>query len=277
MSYTRPMTSTTSPGTPPTPPRRGRPAPLAAVVRRVEAPSPRMRRVVLGDGDLAQFTWPGAASHLKLILPLPGQSAPELPVPDPDGLVVYERGKTIMRTYTPRSWDAETGELTIDVFIHGEGPASTWAEAVEPGHRVGISRPRARYDADATAPWLVLAGDESAVPAIGTILESSPLPAATTVVVESDGDDGGLGLPEETAPLFVRRGETPMTALAEALADGALPAGEGRVWVAGEARGVRRIRAHLVGERGLPATSLVTRGYWRQGEADHPDHDYGED
>lgn len=269
--------TTTSPNPPrPNPPRRGRPAPLAAVVTRVEQPSPRIRRVVLGGGDLGQFSWPGPASHLKLILPLPGQSAPDLPAPDAEGLVSYDRTRVIMRTYTPRSFDAEAGELTIDVFVHGEGPASAWAERVQPGEGVAVSRPRARYDAEATAPWLVLAGDESAVPAIGTILDSGPLPASTTVVIESDGDDG-LGLPAGTTPTFVRRAESPMAALAEALADGVLPAGEGRVWVAGEATGIRRIRRHLLSERGLPAAAVVTRGYWRQGEADHPDHDFGED
>ena len=30
-------------------------------------------------------------------------------------------------------------------------------------------------------------------------------------------------------------------------------------------------------ERGLPLARLVTRGYWRAGEQNHPDHDYGED
>lgn len=261
--------------TSPNPPRRGRPAPLRAVVSRVEQPSPRIRRVVLGGGDLGQFAWPGPASHLKLILPLPGQSAVDIPAPDADGLVSYDRSRVIMRTYTPRAWDAETGELSIDVFVHGEGPASAWAEGTRAGDVVAVSRPRARYDVDPGTPWLVLAGDESAVPAIGTILESGPLPP-TTVLIESDGEDN-LGLPSGAAPTFVRRTDTPGAALAEALADGALPQGEGRVWVAGEARAIRRIRTHLLSERGLPTASVVTRGYWRQGEADHPDHDFGDD
>jgi NADPH-dependent ferric siderophore reductase len=40
---------------------------------------------------------------------------------------------------------------------------------------------------------------------------------------------------------------------------------------------MRGIRRHLTRERGLAVGSLVTRGYWRVGEADHPDHDYGDD
>jgi NADPH-dependent ferric siderophore reductase len=49
------------------------------------------------------------------------------------------------------------------------------------------------------------------------------------------------------------------------------------VWVACEAQSVRRIRRVLLTERNLDPSSLVTRGYWRLGEDNHPDHDYGED
>jgi NADPH-dependent ferric siderophore reductase len=255
---------------------RGRPAPLRGVVRRVEERSPRIRRVVLGGGELDQFSWPGAASHLKLILPLPGEHAPALPAPGPEGLVTYDRSRIIMRTYTPRGWDAEAQELTIDIFVHGEGPASVWAAAAQPGDLVAVSRPRAHYNADPNAAWLVLAGDETAVPAIGTILEARAAATPTTVIIECDGDDEDLGLPDGTAATFVERTDTPGEALLRALA-GAVPGDDGRVWVAGEARGIRQIRAHLLHDLRLPVTSVVTRGYWRQGEADHPDHDFGEE
>jgi NADPH-dependent ferric siderophore reductase len=50
-----------------------------------------------------------------------------------------------------------------------------------------------------------------------------------------------------------------------------------KVWVACEASSMRGIRRHFLADRRLPASSLVTRGYWRIGEANHPDHDYGDD
>jgi NADPH-dependent ferric siderophore reductase len=50
-----------------------------------------------------------------------------------------------------------------------------------------------------------------------------------------------------------------------------------RVWVACEAAAMRDIRRYLLTERHLPPAALVTRGYWRTGEQNHPDHDYGED
>jgi NADPH-dependent ferric siderophore reductase len=56
-----------------------------------------------------------------------------------------------------------------------------------------------------------------------------------------------------------------------------LPAGAGRVYVACEAGAMRRIRRHLLTERNLSRDHVVTRGYWRLGETDHPDGDYGQD
>jgi NADPH-dependent ferric siderophore reductase len=237
-----------------------------------------MRRIVLGGGDLDRFVWPGPASHLKLMLPLPGQDAPALPTPGPDGLVTFDRSGMTMRTYTPRAWDDERRELTIDVFLHGEGPASTWARQVEAGGQVAVSSPRATWQPDPGAGWVVLAGDETAAPAIGTLVESSAdLGVRPTVVIESAGDDHDLGLPEGTNPHFVTADpDAPGRALLEALTH-TVPPGDGQVWVAGEARGVRAIRAWLQGERGLPGTATVTRGYWKAGAVDHPDHDFGQD
>ena len=49
------------------------------------------------------------------------------------------------------------------------------------------------------------------------------------------------------------------------------------IWVACESAAMRDIRRCLTRERGIPLSQLVTRGYWRLGESNHPDHDYGED
>jgi NADPH-dependent ferric siderophore reductase len=38
-----------------------------------------------------------------------------------------------------------------------------------------------------------------------------------------------------------------------------------RVWAAGEAAAMQRIRRHLFDERGLPRSQVVVRGYWKHG------------
>ena len=40
---------------------------------------------------------------------------------------------------------------------------------------------------------------------------------------------------------------------------------------------MRRIRRHLLTERGIDRAALTTRGYWKLGATDYPDRDYGED
>jgi NADPH-dependent ferric siderophore reductase len=71
-------------------------------------------------------------------------------------------------------------------------------------------------------------------------------------------------------------GAAPGVQLHRAIAVATIPAGA-KVWVAGEPRAVRGIRRVLLEADRVEAGSLVTRGYWRAGEQDHPDHDYGQD
>jgi NADPH-dependent ferric siderophore reductase len=64
---------------------------------------------------------------------------------------------------------------------------------------------------------------------------------------------------------------------ARAVRDLTLPGGRGACWVGLEAAAMRAVRRHLLGVRGLDREQVYTRGYWKLGVADHPDHDTGED
>ena len=246
-------------------PVRRRPAPLRAEVVRTEPLHDRMVRVHLGGAALDAFTWVGPAAHLKLILPEAGAADVALPEPDADGTVAFGGTPLTMRTYTPRSFTA--GELAIDLVLHGHGPAAAWAAGARPGDRVAVSRPRSAGFTDTGADRLLVAGDDSALPAIATILEVLDRPA--TVLVES-ADRLDLDV------TWVAPNDRPGAALRRAVADTALSPGSSQVWVATEAAVVRDIRADLLA-RGLSREELTTRGYWRAGEPNHPDHDYGED
>ena len=68
----------------------------------------------------------------------------------------------------------------------------------------------------------------------------------------------------------------PGAALNSVLSDPATVNGS-RVWVAWSPSAVRDIRRALFDRDKIAASHLVTRGYWRSGEVNHPDHDYGED
>ena len=98
------------------------------------------------------------------------------------------------------------------------------------------------------------------------------------IEVEGPEDEIEFDGPAKTTITWHHRrgGDAFGTELAAAAREGAIPDGA-RIWVACEAAAMRDIRRYFARERGIPAGQLITRGYWRAGEQNHPDHDYGED
>jgi NADPH-dependent ferric siderophore reductase len=243
--------------------------------------APRLVSVWVGGDALEGFATAAPTSHLKVFLPAHGQTAPILPEYTPDGAVWAEDGRRpAVRTYTPRRFDAASGTLEIQFVLHGAGPASEWAERASAGDQLAVAGPGGRFSMDPAAERWWIAGDESAIPAVGTLLEALPDSAVAEVHLEVAGPDDEIELasPAKTTITWHHR-RTPDawgTELDEA-ARGAAIADGTRVWVACEAAAMRGIRRYLIGERRLSASSLVTRGYWRLGAANHPDHDYGDD
>jgi NADPH-dependent ferric siderophore reductase len=224
-----------------------------------------MVRVTFGGEALGAFAWNGPAAHIKLIFP------------------TAERDRPIMRTYTPRRYDAVARELDVDFVLHDDGPASNWARQAAPGQALVIAGPGRSYSVDQQADWFLLAADDTAIPAVGTILEQLPPEARVRVLLEvvDEAEQGALdAVPGRVDIEWLHRGPDARNAgrpLEAAVRHVQLPAGSGRVYVACEADAMRRIRRHLLHERHLARDSVVTRGYWRLGETDHPDRDYGED
>jgi NADPH-dependent ferric siderophore reductase len=239
-------------------------------------------RITLSGDDLDGFATDGPASHVKLVFPASGQQRPALPVVGPDGLAWPSgQARPLMRTYTPRRFDPARGELDIDFVLHDRpGPASAWAARARAGDSVVVAGPRGRYLADPASAWHLIVGDETALPAIATILETLPVDVPALVVVEVVDVEEQLPL-DSKADLritWLYRGDAVAgSALELAVSATELPPGDGQVFVAAEAGAMRRIRRHLIADRGIDKERLYTRGYWMYGEADHPDHDTGED
>lgn len=265
------------------PPARQRPRPRLVEVRDVSSLTPHMVRIRVGGDELREFPTTGPAEHLKVFLPAPGQERPVLPVYGPDGpQYPADQERPTIRTYTPRRYHPDTLELDIDFLLHGDGPASNWATRAQVGDVIAVAGPRGAYQPDSDADWVLLAGDDTALPAIGTILEALPASARARVLVEvrDAAEEQPLQSAGRVDVRWLHRGEADGTAgrlLEEAVRREELAGGAGRVWVACEAQVMRSIKRHLLEDRGLDRTAMVTRGYWRYGEANHPDHDMGED
>ena len=166
------------------------------------------------------------------------------------------------RTYTVRSWDPVTRELAIDFVVHGdEGLAGPWALRAAPGDQVTFLGPGGGYGPDASADWHLLAGDESALPAIAAALEQMPAGAVVHAFVEvADAVRGaedrrrptGWSSPGCTAVTV--RSARPLTAAVKSLD---FPAGEVQAFVHGEAGFVKEIRRHLRLDAEDPAVAAV--------------------
>jgi NADPH-dependent ferric siderophore reductase len=268
------MTATTEP----THPRR-RPPPLRATVSQITPLSPHLVRATITGPALAGFAYPGPASHFKLLLPAPGADELILPTPDDDGLVTFDQTTPpIMRTYTARAFRPEVNEVDIDVFLHGDGPASTWAATAQPGDVIAVTPPRrSGFHVPESARWVLLAADNSAIPAVATILElNSQLPIRC--IIEIDDARDRIELPDQwpaSVHWQTRQADAaPGSTLLSALRDD-LDAGPGFCWMAGESSTIRQARTHLLTSDALDRDSVVTRGYWRLGTVNHPDYDDG--
>jgi NADPH-dependent ferric siderophore reductase len=206
-------------------------------------------------------------------------------------------------------------EVDVDFVLHGAtGPASAWAERATVGDEVVLVGPNAVFEGPTggfewhppvDASCLLIAGDETAVPAICAIVESLPegTRAHALMEVPTAGDALNLAAPAGVQVTWLpRRAEdgttaargllltrAVMAAVTELAAD-LSPAQEpdlddvdietgilwevptesrgaagAYAWLAGEAGVVKGLRRHLVQEVGLPRTSVAFMGYWREG------------
>jgi NADPH-dependent ferric siderophore reductase len=241
-----------------------------ARVLRTERLTPHMIRIVLGGPELAEFGAGAYTDHyVKLLFPQPGVDYPE-----PMDMSAVRRDLPReqwpqIRTYTVRSWDPEALELTIDFVYHGDhGLAGPWAAQARPGEQVMFHGPGGAYAPSADADWHLLAGDESALPAIAAALERLPLGAPARVFIEVSGPEEEQKLATDGAAeiVWVHRGDrTVGEALVEAVRALEFPPGVVHAFVHGEATFVKELRQLLRVERGVPREQLSISGYWRRG------------
>jgi NADPH-dependent ferric siderophore reductase len=242
-------------------------------VREVSRLTPKMVRIVVGGEALAGFVSAAHDDHVKLFFPQPGQDQPVLPTPSPNG-PVYPEGalRPAARDYTPRRYDAAANTLAIDFVLHGAGPATSWAAQARPGQFLGVGGPRGSFIVPDDFDWYLLAGDETALPAIGRRLQELPAGARVMAVIEVD--DAAEEQKFDTSTHLQlhwlhRKGVAAgsYALLQKALSELSLPPGEGYAWVAAEASAAKALRRYLIDQRGLPKDRVKAAAYWKQGAA----------
>jgi NADPH-dependent ferric siderophore reductase len=219
-----------------------------ATVARVEQLTPQMIRVTLRGEELQGFTSLGFDDHVKLIFPAAGDS----------------------RDYTPRRFDADAGELTIDFFVHADGPATSWAAQAAPGQTLLVGGPKGSsiIPLDGIESHLFV-GDETALPAIGRRLEELPRDTQALVVAQVErGFEYPLASSAELRIAWVPRDAScslPGAQLIDALRKLQLPTGRCFAWAAAESHAARAIRRYLTVERGFGKSWVKAAGYWQRG------------
>lgn len=219
-------------------------------VVQVEQLSAHVRAITLAGPALAGFVSSGFDDHIKLILP-------------------GDTDTPVMRDYTPRRYDAASQSLTLELALHGDGPAARWAATAQAGDRVTIGGPRGSFIVPTDYPWFLLVGDTSALPAIARRLEELPTEAHVWVVAEVPEADRRPLPAAATLDLRWVDSAADCEAAVRALT---LPAGEGYVWCAGEAATMARLRRLLVEEKGHSPHAIRASAYWKRGtQAHHAD------
>ncbi|MCX5167987.1 siderophore-interacting protein [Streptomyces antibioticus] len=249
-------------------PARKPPKPHSAQVVRTERLTPHMQRVVLGGEGLAEFEADTCTDHyVKLLFGPEGVTYPE-PFDMERIREEFPREQwPVTRTYTVRHWDAEHRELTLDFVVHGdEGLAGPWAARVQPGETVRFLGPGGAYAPDPAADWHLLAGDESALPAIAAALESLPADAVTHAFIEIAGPEEEQKIDSDVEVTWLHRGDRPVgERLVEAVRALEFPEGRVHAFVHGEAAAVKELRRLLRVELQIPREDLSISGYWRLG------------
>ncbi|MFE5608609.1 siderophore-interacting protein [Streptomyces sp. NPDC056540] len=212
----------------------------------------------------------GFDDHVKFFFAEEGRE-PVLPRQNVSSLDWPSDGRPISKDYTPVRFDPVAGEIDFDFVRHDGGIASSWAQQAVPGQVTWIAGPKMSHGQPEGADWLLVIGDETALPAIGRWLAEMPEGTRARVFIEVGEESHRQELPTraEAEVTWLVRGGTPAgrsDLLERAVRDMEWLPGTVFVWAAGEAVTLKGIRRHLSVERGVPREQTHITGYWRRAE-----------
>ncbi|MGI8868872.1 MAG: siderophore-interacting protein [Mycobacteriales bacterium] len=236
--------------------------------------TPRVRRLTLAGDDLATMADGLPADGFKAAVFAPGVSEVPGMRLGPRGVLVDGPPLPAWRSYTVRHHDPRTTRTDVDVVLHDDSPGTRWATSLAVGDLVIGHGPRSDFYAAPGVDLHVLAGDDTAAPAIAAILQALPATARVIAVIEVQDAAEQIDLPGNAEVHWLHRcGVPPGRSELLAAAVRRLPAFTGRVqaWAGAESGAVRAIRAHWLRERELPSRDVHAVGFWRLGHAGSTD------
>ena len=241
-----------------------------ATVVSTEQVTPRMHRVKFACADVSAFL--GGDIHVRLLVPPKGHE-PIWPGIREDGRVDWPKGEDelLVRIYTIRAVDTVRGEVWIDFFQHPTPvtatPGADFAREAKPGDLVAIMGPGGGDVPQAAS--ILLAGDETALPAIARIIAESAPGTQLKAIIEVESATEQQPLPSAAAlqVQWLHRQDYAADGK-DALARAAMEAigaisDDTFVWVACEKEDARRIR-QLLKNRVHDRKRMYVAHYWER-------------
>ncbi len=199
-------------------------------VSSVERVSPSFVRIELTGPALAECGTAGPLfdQRMKIVFPNATGSLPSSAGMDESWweswMEIPEDERGSMRTYTVRdlAGSGAGSRITVDIVVHEpgdhSGPGNEWALRAQPGDRLIIMAPRIGHEfggiewSPGDATRLLLAGDETAVPAIRGVLRDLPADAAGAAFLEvptADDIQRDFAVPDGIEVTWLARGDAP--------------------------------------------------------------------
>ena len=245
---------------------------MYAVVKSAHRITPGLIRIVFGDGDLETFEPTSFTDQYINGYFLPTNAPYSIPFDLGEARKMGEKFKPRPRRVTVRKWDDKNKQLTVDFVLHGQsGYAGPWAQRAQPGDKLQFKGPNGGYAPDPDVDWHLLAGDETALPAISASVESLGPDANCVVflVVNNKSFEVPINTQAKLELVWLHRETStdPKNILLNALTNHSFRAGTFDVFVHGEAGEVRSLRKYLLSEHSVDPESSISP-YWRRHHTD---------
>lgn len=226
----------------------------------------RVRLIESVPGELVGFVAPGAGDHVRVLVGSPDGGA----VPAADQGAPF-------RTETVVAHDVDEGWIDLDILEHaGRGVIGPWAARAPLGSPALVAGPKGSVVMTGRPAQWILAGDDSAVPALRRYLALLQGHGEGMLVLETDADltpsdlaalelEGLDAHGVVAASIHRSAPDAPGAALVAALEALPVPADPAArfVFACGEQSIVAPVRA-LLGVWGIDAERAVVKGYWRR-------------
>lgn len=259
--------------------------PLPLILRKLQVirtddVTPRMRRVTLGGPELGAFhrdghhlpafASPAFDDHVKLIFAPGGDIADALPVQRARSIDWLPSAVRQTRDYTPVEVTPES--VSFDFVVHSagsdsiRGPAEAWATTAKPGDDLWVVGPKSSTVVPEEADWVLLAGDETALPAVRRFLAERPVdgPVRVVLTIADSSSRQDLGHTEIDEVIWTVAPPGDPFVLARAVEELERPTGRPYVWAAAESRSLLPIRKFAKRELGADKSNTDITGYWHR-------------